>query len=157
MWVLVVILLLKVTAAALGIRINHCCRPLTPLEQLSSGRLSSTKCGPLGRNKPQWTEEGFPGGASGNESPCQCRRHKIQGSIPGSGRSPWGGHDNPMHMATHSSILAWRIPWTEKPGSDLAHTHVWMEENGMQNHDSRCHCCAAWCLWGRPEGSPAQE
>ena len=31
-------------------------------------------------------------------------------SIPGSGRSPGGG------MATHSSILAWRIPWTEKPG-----------------------------------------
>ena len=31
------------------------------------------------------------------------------GSIPGSGRSPVGGH------ATHSSILAWRIPWTEEP------------------------------------------
>ena len=32
------------------------------------------------------------------------------GSIPGLGRSPAGGH------ATHSSILAWRIPWTEEPG-----------------------------------------
>ena len=31
-------------------------------------------------------------------------------SIPGSGRSPGGGH------GTHSSILAWRIPWTEEPG-----------------------------------------
>ena len=31
-------------------------------------------------------------------------------SIPGSGRSPGRG------MATHSSILAWRIPWTEEPG-----------------------------------------
>ena len=30
-------------------------------------------------------------------------------SIPGSGRSPGGG------MVTHSSILAWSIPWTEKP------------------------------------------
>ena len=29
------------------------------------------------------------------------------GSIPGSGRSPGGG------MATHSSILAWRIPWSQ--------------------------------------------
>ena len=42
-------------------------------------------------------------------------------------------------MATHSSILAWRIPWTEEPGSlqsmgshrighywsDLVHTHIW--------------------------------
>ena len=28
------------------------------------------------------------------------------------------GWDNPLEkgMATHSSILAWRIPWTEEPG-----------------------------------------
>ena len=32
------------------------------------------------------------------------------GSMPGSGRSLKEG------MATHSSILTWRIPWTEKPG-----------------------------------------
>ena len=33
------------------------------------------------------------------------------GSIPGSGRSLEEG------MATHSNILVWKIPWTEKPGS----------------------------------------
>ena len=32
------------------------------------------------------------------------------GSVPVLGRSPGGG------MATHSSILAWRIPWAEEPG-----------------------------------------
>ena len=32
------------------------------------------------------------------------------GSIPGLGRSLGGG------KATHSSILAWRVPWTEEPG-----------------------------------------
>ena len=32
------------------------------------------------------------------------------GLIPGSGRSPGEG------MATHSCILAWEIPRTEKPG-----------------------------------------
>ena len=32
------------------------------------------------------------------------------GSIPGSGRSPGEGN------GTHSSILAWRTPWTEEPG-----------------------------------------
>ena len=32
------------------------------------------------------------------------------GSIPGLGRSPGEG------IATHSSILAWKIPWTEEPG-----------------------------------------
>ena len=31
-------------------------------------------------------------------------------SIPGSGRSLEEG------MAPHSSVLAWRIPWTEEPG-----------------------------------------
>ena len=30
--------------------------------------------------------------------------------IPGLGRSPGGGNGN------HSRILAWEIPWTEKPG-----------------------------------------
>ena len=30
--------------------------------------------------------------------------------IPGLGRSPGGG------METHSSIPAWRIPWTTEPG-----------------------------------------
>ena len=42
----------------------------------------------------------------------QFRRLGVDvGLIPRSGRSP-GGED----MATDSSILAWRIPWTEEPG-----------------------------------------
>ena len=32
------------------------------------------------------------------------------GSISGSGSYPGGRHGN------HSSILSWRIPWTEDPG-----------------------------------------
>ena len=32
------------------------------------------------------------------------------GLILGSGKSPGGGN------ATHSSILAWEIPWAEEPG-----------------------------------------
>ena len=43
----------------------------------------------------------------GKESACNAG---DPGSIPGLGRSP--GEE----MATHSSILAWRIPWTEEPG-----------------------------------------
>ena len=34
--------------------------------------------------------------------------------ISGSGRSPGGG------KVTHSSILAWEIPWTEEPGGLLS-------------------------------------
>ena len=47
---------------------------------------------------------GFPGGASGKESACLCRRQEM-----------WdislGGEDTLEEiMATHSSILAWKIP-----------------------------------------------
>ena len=31
-------------------------------------------------------------------------------------RSLGGGDPWEKEMATHSSILAWRIPWTEEPG-----------------------------------------
>ena len=45
---------------------------------------------------------------SGKESACQCRRH---------GFDPWVGKI-PLEeeRATHSGILAWKIPWTEEPG-----------------------------------------
>ena len=33
------------------------------------------------------------------------------GSIPGLENSPGG-----EGMATHTSVLAWKIPWTEEPG-----------------------------------------
>ena len=50
---------------------------------------------------------GFPGGSDDKESDCNA---VDLGSIPGlKGYLEEG-------MATHSSILAWRIPWTEEPG-----------------------------------------
>ena len=42
--------------------------------------------------------------------PANAEDLRETSSIPGSGRSPEEG------MATHSSILAWRIPWTKEPG-----------------------------------------
>ena len=48
---------------------------------------------------------GFPGGTNGKEPTCQCRRCKRRRFDPLEEK-----------MATHSSILAWRIPWTEEPG-----------------------------------------
>ena len=42
------------------------------------------------------------------ESAYQCRRCKRHGFNPWVGKIPW--------RRTHSSILAWRIPWTDKPG-----------------------------------------
>ena len=43
-------------------------------------------------------------------SPANTEDIKDGGSIPGLGRFPEKG------KATHSSILAWKIPWTEEPG-----------------------------------------
>ena len=54
---------------------------------------------------------GFPRGASAKEPDCQCRRCKSRGFDPWVGKIPWR-----KAWATHSSILAWRTPWTEKPG-----------------------------------------
>ena len=142
------------------------------------------------------TYVGFPDGTSGKEPACQSRTRRGTGSIPGLGRSPGGGHGDPLQdsclenphgqrslegysprghkesdttewlsiayvavrglasmylsischqllmashctphpqgsrllrslgwedpleeeMATHSSILAWEVPWTEEPG-----------------------------------------
>ena len=47
---------------------------------------------------------GFPGGSDGKESTCN---EGDLGLIPGLVEKG---------MATHSTILAWRIPWTEEPG-----------------------------------------
>ena len=49
----------------------------------------------------------FPGGSNGKASTYNAG---DLGLIPGSGRS------SGERMATHSSILAWKIPWTEEPG-----------------------------------------
>ena len=51
---------------------------------------------------------GFPGGS---EVKVSAWNTGGPGLIPGSGRFPWR-----RKMATHSSTLAWRIPWREDPG-----------------------------------------
>ena len=79
---------------------------------------------------------GLLGGSDGKEFACNAG---DLGSMPGSGRSPGEGNGNPLQysclgnpmdkgawratvhllekgMATHSSILAWEIPWTKEPG-----------------------------------------
>ena len=50
---------------------------------------------------------GFPVGSAGKESACNAGDLSL---IPGLGTSL------EEEMATHSSILAWRITWTEEPG-----------------------------------------
>ena len=54
---------------------------------------------------------GFPDGSDCKESP-EMQKTRV-----------WSlGQEEPLEesMATHSSILAWRIPWTEEPGRLLS-------------------------------------
>ena len=60
---------------------------------------------------------GFPPGLSGKESTYNAGATGDAGSIPGLGRSL------EKEMATHSSILAWGMPWTEEPGG-LSKVHA---------------------------------
>ena len=53
---------------------------------------------------------GFPGDTVVKNPPANAEDARDAGLIPGSGRSPGG------EMATHSSVLAWKIPWTEELG-----------------------------------------
>ena len=54
-----------------------------------------------------YLQAGFPGDAVIKNPPAHAG---DMGSIPGPGRSPGVGN------ATHSSILAWKLSWTEEPG-----------------------------------------
>ena len=42
---------------------------------------------------------GFPGGASGKEPTCQCRRCKRRGFDSWVGKIPGGGHGNPLQCS----------------------------------------------------------
>ena len=54
---------------------------------------------------------GFPGGSVVKNPPAVQEMQDTQVSSLG-----W---EDPLkeEMATHSSVLAWNIPWTQKPGS----------------------------------------
>ena len=89
--------------------------------EVLGGGLSSTR---------QW--RGFPGGSSGKEPACQCRRYKSHGFDPWIRKIPW-------RRARQSTAVfsPGESPWTEEPGglqavgsqrvehnwSNLAHMH----------------------------------
>ena len=83
----------------------------------------------LGNKAPPEMSLGLPRCPGGKEPVCQCRTCKRQGFDP---CSLCGEDPLEEEMATHSSILAWRIPWTEEPGGtpvggvtkSQAHTYI---------------------------------
>ena len=64
---------------------------------------------------------GFPGGSDGKESTCNAR---DLGSIPGSRRSPQGGHGNPCQYSSLENphgqrSLAGYSPWVQIVGETM--------------------------------------
>ena len=70
----------------------------------------------LGYQDTKLTYRGFPSGSAVKNLP-PMQETQVQSL----------GWENPLEegMATHSSILAWRIPWTEEPGG--------LSSMGLQN------------------------
>ena len=66
------------------------------------------------------------------------------------------GWEDPLEkeMATHSSILAWRIPWTEEPGGlqsmgsqRVGHDWTTSLHFQLQHNMSWLHWLGKWCMW----------
>ena len=53
----------------------------------------------------------------GKEPSCQCRRLKRVGAIPGSGRSPKGGHSHPLQYPCLENSMDYS-PWGHRVGHD---------------------------------------
>ena len=95
----------------------HCKRILYQLRHKESPRILEWVAFPFSRGSSQprnWTRvsciaslQGFPGGSEVKVSACNAG---DPGSIP--------GQEDPLEkeITTHSSILAWKIPWREEPG-----------------------------------------
>ena len=71
----------------------------------------------------QWcmTSLGFPRGSVGKESTCNAGDAGAAGSIPGFGRSPGGGHGNPLWYSCLENLMGTGLvgysPWGRKESS----------------------------------------
>ena len=81
---------------------------------------------------------GFPGGSDGKESTCNAG---DLGSIPEVGRSPGGGHDNPLHYsflenAHEQRSLVGYSPWGRKKSdmTDRLSTHTFIYKQEERDH-----------------------
>ena len=77
-------------------------------------------------------------GFLGNELSCRCRRHiRDVSSIPGSGRSPGGGHGNPLQNFWLENPLDKGAWWVVVHG--LAKNWTWLKRHRMQCIDAISH------------------
>ena len=77
--------------------------------------------------------EVFPGDVSGKEPTCQCRKPNITWVWSLSGEDPLE-----EDMATHFSILAWTIPWTENGLWSMgSQSRTWLKQLSTAQHTHR--------------------
>ena len=82
---------------------------------------------------------GVPG--SGKGPACQCRRCKRHGFIPGSGKSPGGGHSNPLQYSCLENRMvrkAWWavVQWVAKSWTQLKRLSTQAHTNHLVVSDS---------------------
>ena len=101
------------------------------LNHLGSGKSTS--------GKPRWL--------NGKEFTCQCWQCRKCGFNPWVGKIPWR-----RKTATHSSVLAWEIPWMEEPGG-LQSTgsqrvgHDWATSLSLSVSQLINFCLKYWVAW----------
>ena len=76
--------------------------------------------------KQQYASQVAPGVKN---PPANAGHVRDAGLIPGSGRSPGGGHSNPLQYFT------WRIPRTEEPGGPQS---MVLQKVGFNRNDLAC-------------------
>ena len=81
---------------------------------------------------------GFPGGASGKEPACWCRRHNRRGFDPGVGKIPWRRAWQPT-----SEFLPGESPWTEEPGGLQSMGSQRVEHDWTTKHSTVSHLLLA--------------
>ena len=113
---------------------------------------------------PTWS---FPGGTSGKEPTCHCRRHKRHRFSPWVRKTPWRGHGNPLQCSCRENPMGRGAWWLQSMGSqrvgrgwsDLARTHActcvplpyirerWGEERELCLTDKSNHYHTFQLLW----------
>ena len=109
--------------ASLGFQVDSTCQP-------QGGKLGKQDTRPEGSelhvgSKDVW---GLPGGASGKELACQCRRHERHGFNPWVGKIPWRRAWQPMAVFLPGKFHGQRSlggygPWGLKEPGTTGHAH----------------------------------
>ena len=74
------------------------------------------------------------GGTSGKEPACQCKRHKRCKSDPRVGKSPGGGHGNPLQYSCLENPMDRRFWWATV--HRVAKSQTWLKRLSMQHNMS---------------------